>query len=82
MQWEGVPWGLPLRIQVDSLQSLTFHCVVARFGLRLRGCPIPPLEVTESLLNIAARKLSDDALTNACGLIPPIGVKSSFDLVV
>jgi hypothetical protein len=57
MQWEGVPWGLPPRIQVDSLRSLTFHRVVARFGLRLRGCPILPLEVTESLLDVAARKI-------------------------
>jgi hypothetical protein len=82
MQWEGVPWGLPPRIQVDSLQSLTFHRVVARFGLHLRGCPLPPLEVTESLLDVAARKLGNDALADACGWIPLIVAKSSSNLAV
>jgi hypothetical protein len=82
MQWEGVPRGLPPRIQINSLRSLTFHRVVARFGLRLRGCPIPPLEVSESLLDIAARKLRDNALADACGLIPPIVAKSSSNLTV
>jgi hypothetical protein len=82
MQWEGVPWGLPPRIQDDSLRSLTIHHVVARFGLRLRGCPIPSLEVTESLLDVAARKLGDDALADTCGPIPPIVTKSSSNLMV
>jgi hypothetical protein len=51
------------------------HRVVARFGLRLRGCPIPPFEVSKILLDVAARKLGDDVLTNVCGSILPIFAK-------
>ena len=82
MEREGVPWGLSPRIQIEPLRSLTLHCVVARFGLRLRGCPIPPLEVAESLLDVAARKLGNDVLADACGSIPPIFAKSGSNLAV
>jgi hypothetical protein len=82
MQREGVPRGLPPRIQVNSLRNLTLHCVVARYGLRIRGCPIPPLEVSESILGVAARKLGNDVLTDACGSILPIFAKSSSNLMV
>ena len=82
MQGEVVPWGLPPRIQIYLLLSLAFHCVITRFGLRLRGCPIPSLEVSESLLDVATRKLSDDALADACGPIPPIVAKSGSNLTV
>ena len=44
--------------------------------------PIPPLEVTESLLDVAARKLGNNALTNVCGSIPLIFAKSSSNLTV
>jgi hypothetical protein len=35
--------------------------------------------VAESLLDIAARKLGNDVLADACGSIPPIVAKSSSD---
>jgi hypothetical protein len=38
--------------------------------------------VSESLLDVAARKLGDDVLADACGLIPPIVAKSSSNLAV
>jgi hypothetical protein len=38
--------------------------------------------VSESLLDIATRKLGDDILANACGSIPPIVAKSSSDFTV
>jgi len=36
------------------------HRVVAWFGLRLCGCPIPPFEVVEGLLDVAIRKHGDN----------------------
>jgi hypothetical protein len=38
--------------------------------------------VSESLLDVAAHKLGDDVLADACGSIPPIVAKSSSDLTV
>jgi hypothetical protein len=38
--------------------------------------------VSESLLDIAARKLGDDVLADACGLIPPIVAQSGSNLAV
>jgi hypothetical protein len=38
--------------------------------------------VSESLLDVATRKLGDDALADACGSIPAIIAKSSSDLTV
>jgi len=69
-------------VTIVSPNLLTFHRVVARFGLRLRGCPIPSLEVSERFLDVAARKLSDNALADAYGSIPPIFAKSGSNLMV
>ena len=41
---------------------------------------VPPLEVAESLLDVAARKLGDNVLADACGSILPIVAKSSSNL--
>jgi hypothetical protein len=38
--------------------------------------------VSESLLDVAARKLGDDVLADACGSIPPIVAKGSSNLAV
>jgi hypothetical protein len=38
--------------------------------------------VLESLLDVAARKLSNDILADICGLIPPIFAKSGSNLTV
>ena len=46
--------------------------MVAGFGLHLRGRPVPPLDVSEGLLDVAVRKLGGNALANVCGSIPPI----------
>jgi len=73
---------MPPHVQVDSLRSLTFHRVVTRIGLHLRGCPVPPLEVSESLLDVAARKLGNDVLADTCGLIPSIVAQSGSNLAV
>ena len=59
-----------------------FHRVVAGFGLRLRGRPIPPFEVSKGLLDVAARKLRNDVLADVCGSIPPIFAKTGSNLTV
>jgi hypothetical protein len=38
--------------------------------------------VKKTVLDIAPRKLGNDALADACGSIPPIGAESSSNLAV
>jgi hypothetical protein len=60
INWEGFAWQFPPCIKIYPLRSLALNRLVARFCLRIRRGPIPPLEVVEGLLNISSRKLRLD----------------------
>ena len=62
--WERVTRLQPPHIQVNSLQSLMLHSVVARLHLHFRRGPIPSLQMVKGLLNIPPHEFRLDESSN------------------